>query len=93
MTAFCDVCMGVLSISLVLSLIRLAKGPSLADRIVALDLMATITVAAAGVYSIQYDQTVFLDVAIVIALISFVGTVGIAVYMGIKTERAGREKQ
>lgn len=87
MTGSCEVILGVLAVSLVLALIRVAKGPSLADRIVALDLMATITVAAAGVYSIEHDQTVFLDVAIVIALISFVGTVGIAVYMGIKTER------
>ncbi len=90
MTCFSDVILLVLAMGLVLSLIRLAKGPSLADRIVALDLMATITVAVAGVYSVAYRQTVFLDVAIVLALISFVGTVGISVYMGIKTGKEGR---
>jgi multicomponent Na+:H+ antiporter subunit F len=90
MTVIGDVIMGVLAVALVLSLIRLARGPSLADRIVALDLMATITVAVAGVYAIAYDQTVFLDVAIVIALISFVGTVGIAVYMGSAAKEAER---
>ena len=63
MTAFCEVILGILAVGLVLSLIRLGRGPSLSDRIVALDLMATITVAAAGVYSIEYDQAVFLDVA------------------------------
>jgi multicomponent Na+:H+ antiporter subunit F len=88
MTGYLDFIMGVLAVAMALSVIRLAKGPHLADRIVALDLLATITMAAAGVYAIEYDQTVFLDVAIVLALISFVGTVGIAVYMGIKTERA-----
>lgn len=86
MTGFCDVILTLLALGLVLALIRLARGPRLADRVVALDLMATITVAAAGVYAIGHDQTVFLDVAIVLALISFVGTVGFAVYMSIKTE-------
>lgn len=86
MTGFCDVILTLLALGLVLALIRLARGPRLADRVVALDLMATITVAAAGVYAIGHDQTVFLDVAIVLALISFVGMVGFAVYMSIKTE-------
>jgi len=76
--------MGVLAVAMILALIRLARGPSLADRVVAADLMTTITVAAAGVYSIGYDQTVFLDVAIVLALIAFVGTVGFAVWMDVK---------
>jgi len=81
MIGFSNVVLGVLSVGLVLALVRLARGPSLADRVVALDLMSTITVAVAGVYAIGYDQMVFLDVAIVLALISFVGTVGFAVWM------------
>ena len=81
MIGFANVVLGVLSVGLVLALVRLARGPSLADRVVALDLMSTITVAVAGVYAIGYDQMVFLDVAIVLALISFVGTVGFAVWM------------
>ena len=81
MIGFSNVVLGVLSVDLVLALVRLARGPSLADRVVALDLMSTITVAVAGVYAIGYDQMVFLDVAIVLALISFVGTVGFAVWM------------
>ena len=81
MTGFCDVILGVLAVAMVLAVIRLALGPSLADRVVALDLLSTITVAAAGVYSIGHGQTVFLDVAIVLALIAFVGTLGFAVWM------------
>jgi multicomponent Na+:H+ antiporter subunit F len=81
MIDFCAVALGILALTLVLALFRLIRGPSLADRVVALDLMSTITVAAAGVYAVGYDQTVYLDVAIVLALISFVGTVGFAVWM------------
>ncbi|MEN8150721.1 MAG: monovalent cation/H+ antiporter complex subunit F [Planctomycetota bacterium] len=82
MTGFTDVFLGLLAVAMVLAVVRLARGPSLADRVVALDLLSTITVAAAGVYSIGYDNTVFLDVAVIIALIAFVGTVGFAVWMG-----------
>ena len=81
MSGFCDVILGALAVGLVLALVRLVRGPSLADRVVALDLLSTITVAAAGVYAIRYDETVYLDVAIVLALIAFVGTVGFAVWM------------
>lgn len=84
MTGYCDVILALLSVGLLLAVVRLARGPRLADRVVALDLMATISVAMAGVYAIGHDQTVFLDVAIVLALISFVGTVGFAVYMSLK---------
>lgn len=88
MIGFAEVVLGILAGGLVLALARLARGPSLADRVVALDLISTITVAAAGVYSIGYGQTVFLDVAIVLALIAFVGTVGFAVWMNVSPEES-----
>jgi len=83
MIGYSEVVLGILAVGLLLALARLARGPSLADRVVALDLLSTITVAAAGVYAIGYGQTVFLDVAIVLALIAFVGTVGFAVWMDV----------
>ena len=58
--------------------IRLVRGPSLADRVVSLDLLATIGVAMCGVYAVTHQQPVFLDVAIVMALITFVGTIAFA---------------
>ncbi len=61
--------------------IRLIRGPSLADRVLALDVIAAIAVAAATVYAVAHRQPVFLDVAIVIALVSFVATVAFAKFI------------
>ena len=76
----------VLIVSLFLAFIRLFRGPSLPDRVVALDLIAAIVVAIFAVYAIVVDQPVFIDAAIVLALIIFLGTVAFARY----TERRGR---
>jgi multicomponent Na+:H+ antiporter subunit F len=76
----------VMIISLILAFFRLLRGPSLPDRVVALDLVAALVVGIFAVYSIVMDQPVFIDVAIVLALIIFLGTVAFARY----TERRGR---
>ncbi|NJP06310.1 MAG: cation:proton antiporter [Chloroflexaceae bacterium] len=70
----------ILSLSAVLALLRLMKGPSLPDRVVALDLMITTGMGISTCYAIATDQPAFIDVAIVLALISFLGTVAFAYY-------------
>jgi multicomponent Na+:H+ antiporter subunit F len=76
----------VMVVALFLAFIRLAIGPTLPDRVVALDLIAAIVVAIFGVYAVVVEQPVFIDAAIVLALIIFLGTVAFARY----TERRGR---
>lgn len=75
------VALPLLSIASVLAFIRLVRGPSLPDRVVALDLLITIGVGFIAVYAITMDQPVFLDVAIVLALTSFLGTIAFAYYV------------
>jgi multicomponent Na+:H+ antiporter subunit F len=58
--------------------IRLIIGPSLPDRIVALDMMTVLIVSFCGLYAILSDDTAFVDVAIVLALIGFLATVALA---------------
>lgn len=72
---------GLLSAAFFLAFIRLARGPSLPDRVVALDLLASLSVGWIALYAIATNQPIFLDVAIVLALISFLGTVGFAYYI------------
>ncbi|HEX5946342.1 MAG TPA: monovalent cation/H+ antiporter complex subunit F [Acidimicrobiales bacterium] len=55
-------------------LVRVIAGPSLADRIVALDGLVVTIVAAIVLHSIRRDVEWFLDVALVVAFIGFVGT-------------------
>lgn len=58
--------------------IRLVKGPSLPDRIVALDMMTVLIVSFCGLYAILAEETAFVDVAIVVAIIGFLATVALA---------------
>jgi multicomponent Na+:H+ antiporter subunit F len=71
----------VLGVGLFLALTRVARGPSLADRVVALDLCGTISVGTIAAFGILAAQPVFLDVAIALALVSFLGTVAFARYL------------
>ena len=78
---FLEVVLGVLALAAMLGFVRLLRGPSLPDRVVAFDTLATVGVGISAVYSMAHNQPVFLDVAVVLALISFVGTVAFARYI------------
>ncbi len=69
---------GMLSLGLVLAFVRLVLGPSLADRVVAMDALATMAVGALVIVSIATRQAVLLDIALAIALIVFLGTIALA---------------
>lgn len=71
----------VLGLAVVLAFVRLVRGPSLPDRVVALDLIGTLSIGVIVVYAIAQDEPIFLDVAIVLALISFLGTIAFAFYV------------
>ena len=71
----------MIGISLILIFIRLAIGPTIEDRIVALDLLAANAIGFVSVYAIQNKTTTFLDVGIIIALLAFLGTVAFAYYL------------
>lgn len=71
----------ILMLSVVLVSIRFFKGPALSDRVVALDLLITIGIGIIGVYSIVSEQSTFLDIATILALIAFLGTVAFSYYL------------
>ena len=71
----------LLSVAAVLCFIRLRNGPSLPDRVVALDTLATLLVGALIVHAILVEETHSLRVAAVLALVNFIGTVGFALYL------------
>ena len=69
---------GLVLAAVVLSLVRLILGPSLPDRVVALDMMTVSIVAFCGLEAIRYDEPAFLDVALALALVGFLATVALA---------------
>ena len=79
---------GMIALALLLVFVRLARGPSLADRVIALDLIAVLAVGLIAMVTLETDQPVFLDAAIVLALVAFLGTVAFGRYL----ERRAREE-
>ncbi len=77
----CSVVMTALVLGLFLAFTRLVKGPTVPDRVVALDLIATLLVGLIAVNSIQTGSEIFLYVAMVVALFSFIGTLGFCWYL------------
>lgn len=73
--------LNVLSIAILLAFVRLILGPNIPDRLVALDLLTTMGVGMAALYAVAVDQPVYLDVAIVLALVAFLGTVTFSRYV------------
>lgn len=71
----------ILTISVILVFIRLFKGPEVVDRVIALDLIITIGIAYITVYSIRTLEPIFLDVAMILALIAFLGTIAFSFYL------------
>ncbi len=67
-----------LLLSLAMAFIRLVLGPSLADRVVALDLISFITIGFIVVYSLDSGQQTLLDIALTLGLVAFLGTIAFA---------------
>jgi multicomponent Na+:H+ antiporter subunit F len=70
-----------LSISSILIAIRFIKGPSLPDRILALDLMSANLIGIIITYATINHNIILMDVAIILSLIAFLGTMSFAYYL------------
>ena len=71
----------VLVVSAILVLYRFIKGPTLPDGVTAVDLITTMVIAIIVVFSILWDSPNFFDVAMVLSLISFLGSISYAFYL------------
>lgn len=70
----------VILVCMALTLVRAVKGPSLYDRILAVNSCGTMTVLFIAVLGFFTDRPEFLDVALVYALINFIGTIAVLKY-------------
>lgn len=75
------VIMPALSISTLLVFYRFIIGPNVMDRVVALELLISIGIASITIFSIVSENSTFLDVAMILALIAFLGTVAYSYYI------------
>jgi multicomponent Na+:H+ antiporter subunit F len=72
--------LALLGASVLLVIVRLVRGPDLANRVVALDLLSILGVGIASAAAVVSGDAVYLDVALILALIAFVSTVAFARY-------------
>ena len=70
-----------LLIFMIFGVIRIVLGPTVPDRVVGLDTINTLVIAVMIILGAAYDEVIYIDVAIVYALLSFVGTLYIAKHL------------
>ncbi len=73
-----NIAFGFLAVGALLSVVRLVRGPSIADRVVASDLFLTFLVMAAATLSARSGQGVYLEAMLVVAVVGFLGTAMVA---------------
>jgi multicomponent K+:H+ antiporter subunit F len=75
------ICYAAIGVALLLTGWRLWRGPSLPDRVLALDTLYVNAVALLVLFGIQLDGTVYFEAALLIALLGFIGTVALCKYI------------
>lgn len=81
METISQITLTMLGLALIIAFIRIAKGPTLPDRVVAMDLMGAIVVGLIAVLAASTGVRATLDAAMVIAMVGFLGTVAYATYV------------
>lgn len=87
---------GLLLLALMLSSLRLVIGPSAADRVVALEVIASIMIGMLATYAVFYRVPQALDVAMVLALTGFLAAIGVSRYLVqrvVQDEREAADKE
>jgi len=75
------IAIAIIVLGVVLTLIRAMLGPTAADRMVAVDSMTTITTALLVLLAFYFKRYIYLDIALVYAVLAFVATLAVARYM------------
>jgi multicomponent Na+:H+ antiporter subunit F len=70
-----------MALSIIPCIYRIITGPTIPDRVIALDALTMVVVVMLGIFSFAQNSVFFMDVALVLAIISFLGTVAISKYL------------
>lgn len=74
-------CMALMGLAMVLNVVRLVRGPSMPDRVLALDTLYINALALIVLFGIWLQSDLFFEAALLIAIMGFVGTVAVAKHM------------
>lgn len=73
--------MVLIGLSFFASMVRVVRGPSTADRVVAMDMISMLVIGFVSVYCIEIESEVYLNATIILALVSFLSVIAIARYV------------
>lgn len=73
-----NIALGLLSLSFLVTVLRVVRGPTLPDRIIALDMLVAVAIGFIAVIGIKTGITLYVDVAIALGLVGFLATVAFA---------------
>lgn len=92
---FLSFCLGagllMVTLAAALTFLRLARGPSLADRVVALDMITAAVIAFCGLFALVSGVAAYLDIAVTLALVSFVSVIALARYAERQARKGDRQ--
>lgn len=77
----------LLGLALLVSLVRIVIGPTLSDRVLALDLLTVVAMGFVGAIAVRTGLWLYLDIAIALALLGFLATVALARYVLLRGAR------
>ncbi len=83
---------GMMALALLLATVRLLRGPTVPDRVVAFDLLTLHVLGLVCATAILTDQWLFLDAAIILALMTFMATLAFARYVERRAQNDAQEE-
>lgn len=87
------ICFAALTLATVCALVRLRRGPSVLDRILAFDLIATCVVGMVVLLSVKWNTPMYLEAILIVSLLGFFTTVAFVFYLyGDKSKRTGANR-
>ena len=81
MTVFIWTCIVLITLSMVLVSYRLVKGPNPGDRVIALDTIGVLLICVIGLFSIIIETSYFLEIILLLAILSFIGTIAFSKFI------------
>lgn len=91
---FLFVVMGVLIILIFFAFARAIKGPRVADRIIAINMIGSITIMVIAILAIVLDQSYLIDICLIYAMISFLAVIVLCkIYMGVYLEKKQKKEK
>lgn len=76
-----NLAIGILILTSSLVLYRMFVGPSIADRVVAFDVLTVITIGLLSVFAIMSDKKLYVDVIFILSFVAFFGAIAFSYYL------------